>query len=690
MTTTNTPSEIFNLLKKVPLDSGDGFYYHQRLVYEYVLEKDMRGLLLMYNTGYGKTRVASALAELALDRGWSPIILAGKSLHANFRKGLIDYRKTLDKYKKEPQIVIENDIDDKYKFVSSNASNVVTQMERIMEGVDDAPSNNEMEDKIDKILGSITTLENKFLIFDESHNFTNSITNPSSKNAKRLYEMIMNTKKIKLLFLTANPIINDPFEIVPAMNMLHGYIYEDGKRSTLFPEDWSDFHKYFVDVENLTIKNADKFKNRIIGNISYYGGLYEGDVKSQTGRKDVIARKDFPDELPTKVVEVKMGERQWSSYLIAEEQEKREASRIFGQQAKVALVKPGLMGASTYRIKTRQNSNYAMPPYVKGKPEERANLITDDDLKNIGVDGAKIPVLIDNLLKHNKNIIYSQFLNGTLRVLERKLELEGWTKWTPTFEPSSRVPKPPKNAKSKKASGRIYVEISGDVDADDREKILDYYNSEKNRYGTLVNELIITSAGAEGIDTKDTDAVHDFEPYWNPSRWRQVKARAIRLKSHDGRPAKDRIVQPYIYLAVPPENAKHPEPTTDQDMYMKAKNTDQLNQTFIKCLIEASIDCSIHVNKSKVKDINCVMCQPTGENLYTANFYDDMISHNPCNALEEENIKVKKIKLGDQIYYYRIPDNSHPEVYKYVETLDSYVPLEPTDEIYIQIVEKIS
>ena len=686
--TTDTPSEIHNQLKKVPLNSNDGFYYHQRLTYTYMLQNDIRGLLLMYDVGYGKTREASAIAELFLENGWEPIVLAGKTLHSNFKKGLIEYRQTLDKYKKAPLSVIESDIDDKYKFVSSNASNVVTQVEKIVEGMEN--SDDALDVKLNKILGSITTLEGKCIIWDEAHNFFNSITNPSSKNAKRLYEMIMNTKKIKLLFLTANPIINQPFEIVPCFNMLKGYVFEDGKKMTLFPEDWNDFSKNFVDTENLTIKNADKFKNRIVGMISYFGGLYEEDIKSQTGRKDVIARRDFPDELLTKVVDVPMAEKQWSAYLIAEEQEKREASRIFGQQAKVALVKPGLIGASTYRIKTRQISNFAMPPYIRAKPEERANLINDADLENIGDYGAKMTVLIDHILKYSKNIIYSQFLNGTLRVFERKLEILGWTKWTPTFEPSSRVPKPPKSIKSKKMAGRVYVEISGDVDSDDREKILEYYNSDKNRYGALVNELIITAAGAEGIDTKDVDAVHEFEPFWNASRHRQVKARAIRLRSHDGRPAKDRIVQPYVYLAIPPPSAKHPEPTTDQDLYTRAKNAEKLNDSFIKCLIEASIDCSIHVQKSKVKTIKCMTCQPTGENLYTANFYDDMVSHNPCASLDEENIKVKKIKLGDQIYYYRIPENSHPEVYKYVENIDSYVPLDPTDEVYIQIISELS
>ncbi len=64
-------------------------------------------------------------------------------------------------------------------------------------------------------------LENSLVIIDESHNFSNSVTN-GSKNAVKLYELLMNTKNVKIIFLTATPIINEPFELTPIFNLING------------------------------------------------------------------------------------------------------------------------------------------------------------------------------------------------------------------------------------------------------------------------------------------------------------------------------------------------------------------------------------------------------------------------------------------------------------------------------------
>ena len=684
---TNFPSQLYEELKKVPKKhEEDGFYYHQRITYSYVMKNpNLRGILICFSTGYGKTRIASALAEMGLEDGWEPIILSAKTLHSNFKKGLMDYKKTLPKHKKKSDAVLSIEIEDQYEFVSSNASNMADQMQRLG-NKDDVGA---LEEKMETMMDNVSSLEGKYLIVDEAHNLFNAITN-GSKNAIRLYQMIMNTRKIKMIFLTANPIINDPFELVPCFNMIEGYLYETlsngrKKKHTLFPEDWSDFNKYFVDMENLGVKNADKLKNRILGKISYYGSLYEGSPKSQTGRKDVIARVDFPDEASTKVVKVPMGKEQFAQYIIAEDIEQKESKKVYGYKQKAPLERPGMVTASSYRIRTRQISNFLFPKYVDKKqpPEVRVQQLKDEDVKDLSKYGTKLAEIKKNLTKHSKNIVYSQFLNGTIRVLEKHLELNGWVKWRPDF-PDLKKPSP---------KTRVFAEISGDVSGEDRSKTLEYFNDEKNKYGAMINELFITAAGSEGLDTQDVDAVHQTEPYWNPARDMQVRARAIRLRSHNRRPAKDRLVQPYLYLSVPPENSDRTKLTTDQELYTRSKNASILNQKFFNLLIEASIDCLIHSSDAKVKEfeemgLNCVHCQPTGKQLYTANVEDDLKSQSPCQSYKEEKIKVKMIKINGEKYYYQIVDTGL-EVYKFDESINAYVPVDEREEEYSQIAERI-
>jgi len=675
---TSFSSQLYEELKKVPRKNDDGFYYHQRITYTYFLQHpSVRGLLVLYETGYGKSRTASSIAELGLEQGWEPIILAAKTLHENFRKGLLEYKRTLPKNKGVPDAALQIEIDDNYEFISSNASNMADQVQK--QAMDDI-----FEDKMEAMINNIPSLEGKFVIIDEAHNIFNAITH-GSKNATKLYQMIMNTKKIKLLFLTANPVVNDPFELVPCFNMIEGYLYDGNKRHTLFPEDWEQFYKYFVDVENLTIKNADKFKNRILGKSSYYGSLYEGNPKSQTGKKGVIARQDFPDELPTIVEEVPMGKEQYAQYIIAEDEEKKESGRIFGQRSKVALQRPGLEGSSSYRIKTRQISNFLFPPYVNRKiePEARVFQLKDEDIKDLNRYGAKLQAVHQNMLKHKKNIIYSQFLNGTIKVLEKHLQLNGWTKW----DPNGKLSQKPKKGE------RVYAEISGDIPAEDRALILKTYNAENNMYGAIINDLFITSAGSEGLDTQDVDSVHQIEPYWNPSRDMQVRARAIRLRSHNRRPAKDRIVQPYLYLSVAPKDAERKEPTTDMDLHLKSKNALKLNQAFRHAVIEASIDCMIHSSSAKSDEfeksnMKCMLCQPTNRALYSADIAEDMILSSPCQPYQSEQIKVKTIKIDGEKYHYMIGSNGL-EVFKFDESLNAYVPMSERDPIYGLVSSKV-
>lgn len=662
---TNFPTELLETLKKVPKKKDDGFYYHQRVTYAYALQSTDRGFLICYSTGYGKTRAAGALAELGLDDGWEPIILATKTLHDNFRKGLFEYRKTLPKFKKEEDVMIKADINQTYTFISSNASNMADQVEKTAQS-----EFTMLDSKIGTMLGEVTTLEGKMIIIDEAHNLFNAITN-GSKNALRLYRMIMKTKKIKLLFLTATPIINEPFELVPCMNMLRGIIYGE----TLFPEDWSEFYKYFVDMEKLKIKNAEKFKNRILGKVSYFGNMYEGSPKSQTGRKDVISRKDFPDELHTIVENVPMSKEQFGQYIIAEDQERRQSSKVYGLKAKVPLQKPGIVSSSTYRVETRQISNYAFPKYVpkKAPPQAKAGMIKIEDIKNLKEFSGKLEAVKKNVKKHKKNIIYSQFLNGTLRVLQRNMNTDGWVKW------GEKRPK----------SSRCYAEISGDVTEEDRTSILKAFNEKSNMYGEQINDLFITAAGSEGLDTRDVDAVHQIEPYWNPARNMQVRARAIRLRSHDRRPTKDRIVQPYLYLSVPPLGSDRVDLTTDQQLNTKSENALKLNQSFFNTLVEASIDCLIHsVGKNEFNDLGlkCVVCQPNNKQL-CGKFNEDMILSSPCQPYSEETVKVKVVKIGDEKYYYNT-DNGL-EVYRYDPKLDIYTPIDEASEEYHLISNKI-
>ncbi len=57
-----------------------------------------------------------------------------------------------------------------------------------------------------------------------------------------------------------------------------------------------------------------------------------------------------------------------------------------------------------------------------------------------------------------------------------------------------------------------------------------------NLKGKVVQVLLTTKTGAEGIDLHNVRQVHIIEPYWNPVRLKQVMGRAVRVNSHRNLP----------------------------------------------------------------------------------------------------------------------------------------------------------
>ena len=69
----------------------------------------------------------------------------------------------------------------------------------------------------------------------------------------------------------------------------------------------------------------------------------------------------------------------------------------------------------------------------------------------------------------------------------------------------------------------------------------------QNVNGELVKVVIISKAGAEGLDFKNIRQVHVLEPWYNLNRIEQVIGRAVRNCSHKALPFSKRNVEIYLY-----------------------------------------------------------------------------------------------------------------------------------------------
>jgi hypothetical protein len=716
---TNFPISVKNNLLAIAETSynkKDFLKYHQFIVYQYLIRNPKaRGLLLFHEMGMGKSITAVALAEFYRkhDPDRKIIILLSKSLQSNFQKNIEKYIESnietnlKDDIKsaskeisdsKTDKAGINDIIEAKYKFVSLNASNMYTQMTRIEKSKEELEVEKQMKEFTD-VVEKDDFLENALLIVDEFHNLSNSITN-GSYNAIRLYDTIMKTKNVKLLFLSGTPIVNSPFELVPTFNMLKGLISVDSKvRMPLFPELEKDFNAFFVDYKTNKIKNSEKFKNRIFGLVSYFGNMYFG---SKT-------KEDFPNELPIKVERVHMSSEQYAKYDMARDFE-REESLAKGRSVVAERFSAKGSASSSYRVQSRQLSNYLIPDYALGPArgkksrEKFIDKINAKDLENMNIFSQKFKKILKNIDTHKNQLglVYSEFVSGEgLAIFSKILNLKGYTCWntklkleedSDAFDLSTN-----KSGGSDGGATKKYALITGDVSFDDRAKIVKIFNGNDNRHGEKIALLLISKTGAEGLDLKNVRHVHLTEPYWNYARLSQIIARAVRFKSHIELPPKERIVQPYIYLSDYPKDfdpKKKKELTTDVQLYTDAIKNKKLINEFYIALADASIDCSIHsssFSKDVKEKIHCKLCSPNNQKLYNPILSKQILLPDPCQELKTSEIKAKSISIPgrDDKYVYSQTSDGNFHIYKFDINVNGWTLMDSSEPVHSDIMKKL-
>ena len=427
----------------------DGLKDHQRIIVEYYLhfidqldEFDARGILAYMSMGSGKTILSIAIAENLKPRR-KVIFIAAKTLHGNAVKDIKKYKRIMAALNNEPEPTeeeLDNHIKEWYGFVSSNSSNMFEKVSWLSVQADQdymkkpkkmrGTSLQSEGDSVDKMFG---TLSDKLIIVDEAQDLFNSIVN-GSKNASDFYNLIMNTKDVRLLFLSGTPVVNDPFELVPCYNMLSGYLDTDtGKgNEELLGLDYKMFHEYFINRPLNTIVNKEKFQNRIIGLTAYYN------VKS-----DPEMLKKFPEQKQTIIEKVPMSGTQYSRYLIAREKEIEEVQRASKFKKREAPLQKPKGSSSSYRIDSRQVSNYLIPDYAirdveledgRTKKVKLVDEIKKEDLLNMDVYSPKFKQMINNIEKHLEKgqlgLVYSQFVESGIYLFGRTLEALGYQQYS--------------------------------------------------------------------------------------------------------------------------------------------------------------------------------------------------------------------------------------------------------------------
>ncbi len=221
-----------------------------------------------------------------------------------------------------------------------------------------------------------------------------------------------------------------------------------------------------------------------------------------------------------------------------------------------------------------------------------------------------------------------------------------------------------------------FMEFHGGIDKDLREKNKKIFNMKENKNGDIIKIIMISPAGAEGINLNNCRQVHILEPYWNEVRIEQVIGRAVRQCHHKELPLKERTVDVFRYKMVrdieqmkkmiPKEEkdkkAKYmitiKKETSDEMMENISRRKNNLLISFIEAIKEAAVDCELFKAHNMMgSKYSCFKFNEESQfernvgPAYNKDIEIDGMMDNGLNAIDsiKKRIKVRKIKVVKKI-----------------------------------------
>lgn len=206
--------------------------------------------------------------------------------------------------------------------------------------------------------------------------------------------------------------------------------------------------------------------------------------------------------------------------------------------------------------------------------------------------------------------------------------------------------------------------------------------NKSNRRGQLLEILMTTKQGAEGLNTRNVRQLHVVEPYWNPVRLDQVIGRAVRTNSHAELPKEERNVEVYIYLSKATKSQLRSDvtisndftgKTSDEVLYDIAERKREIMNIILGIIKDSAIDCSLNLteNIKTNKNIQCVnfgRVKTRKTFSYTANIQDEIKEKERATRVQTKKVKFVPIKAkgimymrdGNKIYDYEAVKAKRP------------------------------
>jgi hypothetical protein len=556
---------------------------------------------------------------------------------------------------------------------------------------------------MDAIKNSDSSKKNLFII-EESHNFIRNvygnITTRKGKRAQVIYDYIIQNQKendsTRVILLSGTPAVNYPFELALTFNLL---------RPGIFPKSESLFNQEFISSSSYRTLNPAKknlFQRRILGLVSYYyGSTPEFFASKKIEYVDVVMSKYQEDiytyyEKMEEKINKKNKSRSSSSSSTYKSYTRQACNFTF------PLMAQGISGETRPRprdfkvsekegdflekgndslIEKNSDKYYNIQNYIdatlnfvklfdeylqeRNRIDEKEKHTLVDDIK-IFIDKYKGNYVDFHKNESVKSTIYDEMYKcsakmlhiifnimkspGPVLIYSNYVLMEGlqiFKIYLKQFGFSSIA------AEDSGTDFFRYTEYHGGIKKENRGKNLEEFNNIENKYGKICKIMMISPAGAEGLNLFNVRQIHLMEPYWHESRMIQMIGRGVRFCSHKALPKSERHVDIFRYKSVRENiNGKISKMTTDQIIDDLARGKEGLIQSFLDAIKEASVDCVLNKpHNALMQDYKCFQFEEESlfdEQIgpaYKEDIYDDMKMDNGSNSTMSQTTRIKVIKI---------------------------------------------
>ena len=631
---------------------------HQQFVKNYLsINTPYNSLLLYHGLGTGKTCSAITISEdmrkYMKQMGISKriIIVASPNVQDNFRQQLFDDRKLIkegnrwivegcsgNNYLKElnpanlkglskKKIInqVNKIINNYYLFMGYiEFANYISKQINITDNFSEDEKKKIKKHKLEKIFA------NRLIIIDEVHNIRISDDNQKDKRVARMLDELVNyVNPLRLLLLSATPMYNDHKEIIWLLNLMNK---NDGRSKLKISDVFDSDGNFKIDErgkeigKELLVRKSRGYISFLRGDNPYtfpYRIFPSNFNKSKSVFSITYPKKNLLGNPIIQAIEhldiftVNMHTYQEKIYnfvieSIRKDLDKLEEVKTIDKFGYTILQRPLEALNITYPIDMDDSSKVEISELVgqgglkrvMNFSSSKSNFEYKDDIekkygrifseKELKKYSSKMDSICESI--HNSDgisLIYSQYIDGGIIPLALSLEERGYKH----FGSSSLFKNPPKNTKNNFS----YIMITGDKDiSPDNAEAVKRLSDSDNKNGEKIKVVIISRAGAEGLDFKNIRQIHILDPWYNTNRIEQIIGRGVRTCSHKELPFTKRNTMIFLYGTL----LKNEEESVDMYIYRNAERKAINIGKVSRVLKENAIDCLLNKSQMNASDVN--------------------------------------------------------------------------------------